>query len=131
MELTLLPLKNDEVIRVRCEGSLSRHEKDDPLQVLLGPHCYSHKVLLNLERSQVVVTSGISWLIGSHQRFKQAGGCLVLFSVPAAVMDVLNFVRLTTMLNIAQSEKTAVEMAQEAAGEKPSDGVPSAIRFPR
>ena len=130
MELTLLPLKNDEIIRVRCEGSLRRPEKD-PLQVLLGPHCYKHKVLLNLERSEVIHTSGISWLTGSHQKFEQAGGCLVLFAVPATVMDVLNFARLAHMLHIATGEKAALEMALDPSNDKPSEGVSPAIRFPR
>lgn len=111
MELSLLPLHKDDVIRIRCEGPVSRREPGDPIQALLGPHCYSHKVLLSLERSQAIDTSGISWLVNSHQRFHQSGGRLVLFGVNAVVIDILNFVRLTPLLHIATGEQAAADLA--------------------
>jgi hypothetical protein len=115
MKLTLLPLQNDDVIRVRCEGPLSLRElgsgNADPLLTLLGPHCYSHKVLLSLERAQNIDTSGIAWLMRSSQRFGQSRGSFVLYQVPATVTDILDFLRLTPLLRIAANEPTAREMA--------------------
>jgi hypothetical protein len=132
MKLTLLPLQKDNVVRVRSEGAISRRGPDDPLPTLLGPHCYTHRVLLNLDRSPGIDTSGLCWLIDSHKRFAQAGGKMVLFAVPPVVLDVLDFVRLTPLLLIVADERAACELAtglslppirEEApTGPGPSDG---------
>jgi anti-anti-sigma factor len=113
MKLTLLPLENDEVIRVRCDGPLTLRQTDgqvDPLQTLLGPHCYNHKVLLNLERSQTIDTSGICWLVRSQTRFSQARGAFVLYAVPPTVTDLLDFLRMRSYLRIAETEPQARKM---------------------
>jgi anti-anti-sigma factor len=113
MKLTLLPLQNDEVIRVRCDGPLTLRQVDgqaDPLQTLLGPHCYTHKVLLNLERSQAIDTSGICWLVRSQSRFNQSRGAFVLYAVPPTVTDILDFLRMRSQLRIAETEPQARTM---------------------
>jgi anti-anti-sigma regulatory factor len=122
MKLSLLPLQNDEVLRVRCEGALTLRRREgtgDPLQSLLGPHCYSHKVLLNLERAQDIETSGISWLMNTSDRFAQARGTLVLYAVPPTVGDILDFLRLTPLLRVAATEGEALETA--LAGASPAE----------
>ena len=111
MKLTLLPLKSDDLLRVRSESLVSRREPEDPLQTLLGPQCYTHKVLLSLERSQGIDTSGVCWLAGIHKLFVQSGGKLVLYGVPPVVFDVFNFLRLSPLLHIAASEQAACELA--------------------
>lgn len=133
MDLNLLPLQNDNVLRVRTEGAISCRHKDDPLLALLGPHCYGHKVLLNLERSPSIDTSGVCWLMDSQKRFAQAGGRLVMYSVTPLVLDVLGFLRLTPLLSIAAHEDAASKMLADSgreaiAAERPGE---PAIRFPR
>jgi anti-anti-sigma factor len=122
MKLTLLPLQNDDVIRVRCEGPVSLRELGsgaaDPLQTLLGPHCYGHKVLLSLERTQNIDTSGIAWLMRCSHRFGQSRGALVLYQVPPTVTDILDFLRLSALLRIAATEPAAREMALGLADAK-------------
>jgi hypothetical protein len=99
MELTLLPLQNDDVLRIGSHGAVSQRNPSDPLLALLGPHCYAHKILLSLDESQGIDTSGICWLINTNKRFTQAGGKLVLFAVPPVVLDVLDFLNLTPLLH--------------------------------
>jgi anti-anti-sigma factor len=121
MELTLLPLKKDNVIRVRAGGQVSHRESSDAFQTLLGPECYGHVVLLSLERSQSIDTSGLAWLIRAQNRFAASGGKLVLHSVAPVVLDLLNFARLTPLLHIAATEQAAAELAQRPAnGSKPA-----------
>jgi anti-anti-sigma regulatory factor len=127
MKLTLLPLQNDDVIRVRCDGALTLRQQEtqaDPLQSLLGPHCYSHKVLLNLERSQGIDTSGICWLLRNHNSFAQSRGAFVLYAVPPAVTDILDFLQLRPQLHIADAEPDARQLAlgHVAAGAAGPDG---------
>lgn len=114
MKLALLPLQNDDVVRVQCDGNVgleSRSPQDDPLRELLGPYCYTLKVLLDLEKVQSVDTTGLTWLIQEHKKFQQAGGKFILYSVPPLVTQVLDFLRLTPHLPIAASEEAAREMA--------------------
>ena len=131
MKLTLLPLQKDDVIRVRCDGPVSRQEGRDPLQDLLGPHCYGHRVLLSLERSQAVHTSGISWLMRSQKQFQEAGGKLVICAVPPVVADVLTFLRLTPMLNIAATEHAGCDLVLDSPKAPENSSLGNPIPFPR
>jgi anti-anti-sigma factor len=133
MKLTLLPLQNDEVIRLRCDGMVSvrgLNGQDDPLQALLGPHCYCHKVLLNLERAEGIDTTGLSWLMRTHERFNQAHGTLVLFGIPPTVGDILDFLRLTPLLRVASAEAAALDLAGDDKTARPEDPAFGKLRLP-
>ncbi len=128
MKLTLLALEKDDLLRIACEGPLSRllDQERDPLRDLLGPHCYTRRVLVNLERVQAVDTSGITWLLGMVERFANANGRVVFYMVPPIVTQVLDFMRLTETLPLAASEQAAAAMAAAANGTvSPSASVPS------
>lgn len=114
MKLTLLPVQKDNVIRVRAEGQVSHRETEDPLLALLGPNCFTHQVLLSLDRASGIDTSGLCWLVGSQKRFTQAGGRLVLIAVPPVVLDVLDFLRLTPMLDMAADEQEGCALASQS-----------------
>jgi CheY-like chemotaxis protein len=110
MKLTLLSLGTGDSIRVRCEGHLTspRLAGDaDPLETLLGPQVYGHSVLMDLERAKGIDTSGICWLLHATERFRKEGGRLVLYRVPPLICDMLNVLRLTEMLLIADDEESA------------------------
>ena len=114
MKLALLPLQNDDVVRVHCDGNVgldTRSPEEDPLRDLLGPYCYTLKVILDLEKVQSVDTTGLTWLIQEHKKFQQAGGKFILYNVPPIVTQVLDFLRLAPHLPIAASEEAAREMA--------------------
>jgi anti-anti-sigma factor len=84
-----------------------RDGSDDPFEELLGPLCHHHKVLLSLEHAESLDTSGMGWLLSNHKRFAEAGGKLVLHSVPPVVLDLLRFTHLTDLLAIAANEQAA------------------------
>jgi anti-anti-sigma factor len=114
MKLSLLPLTDDRLIRVQCEGHLTSPQMEgdsDPLETLLGPLCYGHKVLLNMERVPSIDTGGVCWLLRLDKQFRKAGGKVVLYHVAGFVLDVLDVLRLRTMLQIADDEPAAREMA--------------------
>jgi anti-anti-sigma factor len=113
MKLTLLPLEKDDLLRIACEGNIARllDQERDPLRDLLGPNCYSRRVLLNMERVQAVDTSGITWLLGMVERFNRDKGRVVFYMVPPIVTQVLDFMRLTDTLPLASSEQTASALA--------------------
>jgi hypothetical protein len=118
MKLTLLPLETDNLIRLRCEGPItSPHltSDRDPLEVLLGPLCYSHRVLMNLEKVRSIDTGGVCWLLSRQKQFLAKKGAFVLYAVPGVVTDVLDVLKLTPMLRIAADEAAAVELARQSS----------------
>jgi anti-anti-sigma factor len=103
MRLTLEPPDAAGVLIVKCVGQISQTRfpgTTDPLADLLGPGGHSRKVRLDLERVDYVDSSGIGWLVGSHRRFKEAGGQLILSRVPPVVEQVLRFCGLESHFNI-------------------------------
>jgi anti-anti-sigma regulatory factor len=142
MKLTLLPIQKDEVLRVRCDGPVSltgSNPDGEPLQELLGPHCFGLNVLLNLEQAQGIDTSGVIWLMRAHKRFAGQKGKLVLYLVPPMVSALLDILHLTDELAIAASEPAARDLALDGGQtrrgrppEKPGDDeVGNPLRFPR
>jgi anti-anti-sigma factor len=85
MKLKLLPLGVDALFRFQAEGELDwlpHGGADDSLESLLGPHCYGHKILLNLEYVPFISSAGVCWLLQAQKRFREAGGKFVLYRVP-------------------------------------------------
>src|SRR5262245_34503580 len=101
MKLTYKPLDNDDVVRVVCEGLLSTRgtpPTSDPLLELLGPHCYRHKVVLNLERTDGTDTSGLIWLMRVVGRFAQGGGRLVVYGFSPSFRHMVEVLGLSDMI---------------------------------
>jgi hypothetical protein len=110
MKLSLLPLKADALLRVRCNGPLTDLGPLDPFLEFLGGHCYGRSVLLSMDRVHAIDTSGVSWLTRSHRAFQEAGGRLVLFGLPPLLTKMLTFLRVLPVLNVAADERTASAM---------------------
>jgi anti-anti-sigma factor len=111
-------LDEKAVVRVACEGQISHDEFDaakDPMRQLLGPLIFSRKVLLNLEKTTYINSSGISWLIICHKHFVQAKGQLILHTIPPLIFQVMQMVRLPVVVPVAADEAAALALAQ---GEK-------------
>jgi anti-anti-sigma factor len=117
MQLTLVS-SDDNVVRLQCEGSISQDgfkAGADPLEDLLGANCYDRKVLLNLERTHYIDSSGIGWLMGRNKQFRQNGGRMVLHSIPPMVSQVLQLLRMGMVLELATDESMALARVTEAS----------------
>ena len=114
MALTLV--SNDaDALRLQATGKIMHShitEEPDSLRSLTGPDGYARKVLVNLEQVRFIDSAGIGWLLSSHKRFQKAGGKLVLYNVPESVHLTLKILRLDTILNIAETEADAAELAK-------------------
>jgi anti-anti-sigma factor len=117
MKLRLVEDEGD-LVRVACEGQISQivSQGNEPLGNLLGASGFTRKVLLSLEKTTFINSSGISWLLICHKYFSQSGGQLVVHSVPPLVNQVLQFVRLPSIMNFASDEDAARALAR---GEQP------------
>jgi anti-anti-sigma factor len=120
MQLKLLSDERDildekAVIRVACEGQISHDDfnpANDPMRQVLGPLIFARKVLLNLEKTTYINSSGISWLIICHKHFVQAKGQLILHSIPPIVFQVMQIVRLPLVVPTATDEAAALAFAR-------------------
>jgi anti-anti-sigma regulatory factor len=132
MNLSLLPLDSEVLFRVCGDGPLTLRglpAGTDPLQALLGPNCYAHKILLRLEGATCIDTSGLVWLMRTHNAFAKAGGVLVLFSVPPVVVDLLDVLRMTPLLHIAEDEAAARELLHELTADVTPEAPKAVLRL--
>ncbi len=137
MKLTYQPLKNDEVLRVVCEGLVSLRGKpvagSDPLLELLGPHAYRQRVILNLEKTDGIDTSGLVWLVRLVTRFGQAGGRLVVYGFSPNFRNTLEVLGMNGSIVTAASEQLAIEAVSRPAdsGSNPAPDNGTVRQLPR
>jgi anti-anti-sigma factor len=113
LHITLLS-DDGAVVRLQAEGQISQTQfqgAGNPLENALGPSAFGRKVLLNLERTDYIDSSGISWLIVNHKHFREGGGMLVLHSLPPRVNQVLLFCRMESVFHLAPNESAARALA--------------------
>jgi anti-anti-sigma factor len=115
MQLRVLSFDEHGVVRVLCEGNISQQHfppGTDPLENLLGPGCFGHKILFNMEKVGYIDSSGVSWLIVCHKRCRELKGSLVIYAVPPVVKHILKLLRMDLLLQIAENEPAAMALAR-------------------
>jgi hypothetical protein len=114
MKLSLIS-EDKDLVHVRSEGEIGTDEligDAEPMASLLAPlGGFRRKVLLNLERTTIIYTPGMSWLLTCHKRFIQGGGQLVLHSIPPLVEESLTFLSLQKILHLAADAAAARALA--------------------
>ncbi len=116
MKLDVLP-SEDGITRVRTEGDITLLEVQgcpNPLGAALGPDCFRRKLLLSLERSCFVDSAGVGWLIVTHKKFTEAGGLLVVHSLPPLVNHTFRLLQVGSILHVAEDEAGALRVARAA-----------------
>ncbi len=113
MELTAV---SDEggLLRLSAAGRITQDDVTphaDRFGDLLGAAGYARKVVLGLTNVDYIDSSGISWLLVRHKRFREADGKLVIHSVPPMVRQVLEMLRLNLVLHLTDDEPAAVALA--------------------
>ena len=114
-----LSLHSDDgnYLHMRLKGRVTQKElpEEDLFVTQLGPQAYTRKVLLDMQESEFLDSSGVSWLLVSHKRFRERGGQIVLHSIPPLVGNVLKVLRMNQIFSIADNEQAAVRLAQGAS----------------
>jgi anti-anti-sigma factor len=109
MKIHRISQEND-VVLLRTEGRITPDlfsGDTEPLQGLCGPEIYGQKVLLSLDGSEYINSSGVGWLLVCHKRFREAGGMLVLHSIPKVVNNVLRLLRMDQVFQMANDVEEA------------------------
>lgn len=97
-------------IQVRCRGDVVIPDygpDGDPLARLLGPQVYESTVLLDMEKATFLDTTGVTWLVSCHRNFENAGGRLILHSLPLRVRNILRLLNLEGVLHIVADADAA------------------------
>src|SRR5262245_24444595 len=100
MKLVLM-YEEHGLFHIYCTRSIALPQVTNAsLENLLGSSCYRHKILLNLEKSSYMDTSGVSWLIHCHRACKEAGGRFIVHSIPPMVDQMLQLLRMGEVLSL-------------------------------
>ena len=116
MRLTLLS-HTDQVTRLECDGDVTYSQlasDKDPMEEVIGPTIWKRCVLLSLEKTTYIDSSGVSWLLHAHRESAKSGGRLVLHSLSPMVQQVLQMLKLMKLFTIAADEPEALQLAQGA-----------------
>ena len=110
-----LSIVSDEggVTRVRAGGKITQNAltaTQDALGDLLGEGGYGRRVALSLADATFIDSSGLGWLLQRNKLFREAGGCLVIHSVPPVILEVIQVMRLDQALKIVDDEAAAASL---------------------
>jgi anti-anti-sigma factor len=108
--------RDGDVVHVACEEDITLYDfrtGENPLEKALGEGCFRQKVVLSLQKSCFIDSAGIGWLVMCHKRFREAGGCLVVHSIPPMVNHVFELLGLVDVLNMANDEAHAEALASK------------------
>jgi len=109
--------EQDGKVRVACQGIIARDAllfNDSPEDSLDGK-CFAQNVLLDLSDCERIDSAGVSWLIRFHKRCTEAGGRLILHSLPPMVVKTLKLLNMGLLLSIADNEQGACKIADGAS----------------
>ena len=118
MELRL-ESENGKVLRMAVSGTVVDGSRmpDDPLadlgQDIDLEAVYGRPILLSLRDVKLLNSQGVGWLLRTHQKCDDAGGQLVLHSLPQMARNVLKVMRLDQLLLMATDQRQAERMIQE------------------
>ena len=104
--------EDNSYVRCQTDGDISQDRFDparEPLAQILGDDVYSKRVLLGLEGSNYVDSSGVNWLLRCHKRFREAGGKLVLHSPSPLVVQTLKVLKLDRVFFLAAAREMVGE----------------------
>ena len=108
----LLVSQDDTATCLAVQGDISQSRfpshVNDPLEHLLGADLHRCNVLVDLSQAGFIDSSGVGWLMAHHKRFLAAGGKLILHSMPPTIGQVIQLLRLNTILTIKPDQAAAL-----------------------
>jgi anti-anti-sigma factor len=114
MKLTLSSIEKAGYVKLTTEGEITSADFTDskaknPLEGVLGASWATNNVLLNLARTPFIDSTAIGWLLETHRTMEQSGGKLVPHSAQPRVTQLLELLKLRTVLHMKPDEKSAHE----------------------
>lgn len=114
-------LRSDDGVLVclESEGEIRLSDmgrEGNPIDAALGRDGYTRKVLLDLQKTPYIDSSGVAMLIRCHKKCQDAGGQLIMHSIPPSIMQILKLLHMERHLHLVDDEKAARALA---LGENP------------
>jgi anti-anti-sigma factor len=111
----------DGVCYLTLAGKISQTAVDgqaDELSRLLGMAHLNQQILVSLQQTDYIDSSGIGWLLAADKKIRDCGGRLILHSVPLDIQHVFGLMKLNVVLKIAkdQAHATSIAVGENHAG---------------
>lgn len=106
------------ISQLTLSGKISQNAVDgyaDQLNRLIGAANLNQKILVSLQKTEYIDSSGIGWLLATDKKIRDAGGQLILHSVPNDIQQVFGIMKLGMVLKIARDKQHAHTIATEEA----------------
>ncbi|MCA9159253.1 MAG: STAS domain-containing protein [Planctomycetales bacterium] len=112
----ILTMENqaDGVCYLSLAGKISQTavaSQADELSRLLGISNLNQQILISLQQTDYIDSSGIGWLLATDKTIRDCGGRLVLHSVPLDIQHVFGLMKLNKVLNITKDKAQATSFA--------------------
>ncbi len=78
----------------------------------LGVDSLNQKILVSLQQTDYIDSSGIGWLLATDKQIRDSGGQLILYSLPLDIQHVFGLMKLNTVLKIAKDKAHATAIAR-------------------
>ena len=116
VETMILTMENqaDGVCYLSLAGKISQTavaSQADELSRLLGISNLNQQILISLQQTDYIDSSGIGWLLATDRTIRDCGGRLVLHSVPLDIQHVFGLMKLNKVLNITKDKAQATSFA--------------------
>jgi anti-anti-sigma factor len=107
------------VTQLACLGEITQTalwDNANPLEKTLGEPGFAGKVMISLLNADYIDSAGVGLFIVYHKKFKEAGGMMVLHSIPPLVNHIFQLLKMDTVLHLARDEAAAMTLFQ---GDRP------------
>lgn len=115
MELKLVSKEAGSLLLMATSGRITQDSVSSSQDAFVqagGDGVYACHILLNLQDSEYMDSSGVSWLLQCHKRCRNAGGSLVIHSIPPMIQQILKVLRMNLVLKLADTEQDARKLVQ-------------------
>ena len=109
----------DNICHLSLSGKISQIVVDscqDQLIQLVGQAHFNQTILLSLQNTNSIDSSGIGWLLATDKRIRDAGGTLVLHSLPHDIQCIFQMMRLNSILKLAKDKQSAEAIVNKDTG---------------
>lgn len=87
-----------------------------PINAKLESDGYARKILFDLSQVTYIDSSCVGWLVKCHKQSRDAGGTLILHSVPPSILAILKLLHLETLLHLVEDARSAEALAKGGQG---------------
>lgn len=101
---------DDDATCLRLSDRITFEDFDghpDPLIERCGSDIHKKKVIVDMSGSEYIDSSGVGWLVASHKKCNNAGGCLALHSFQPEVKKTFAVLRMEYVLNLCEDQQGA------------------------